>query len=95
MPDPLDLARAVWPGEWTRQASPGTHEALVLELPDPFTDQPGPCVVRVYADEKGGWWVSIFAGGDLVETHDADLAKILRIARRTYRFATAALAATE
>lgn len=83
MADPIDLARAAWPGEWTRQASPGTHEALVLELPDPFTDQPGPCVVRVDAEEEGGWWVSVRVGGELAEIYDADLAEALRLARTT------------
>lgn len=82
MADPLDIARAAWPGEWTRHASPGTHEALVLELPDPFTDQPGPRVVRADAEEEGGWWVSVRVGGELAEIiYDADLAEALRLAR--------------
>lgn len=108
MADPLDLLRAVWPGEWTRQASPGSHEALVLELPDPFTDQPGPCAVRVDAEEEGGWWVSVRVGGELAEIHGADLAETLQLARTTTvreiapllralgaDLITAALAATE
>lgn len=105
---PIDIAREVWFGEWTRHASPGTHEALVLELPDPFTDQPGPCGVRVDADEERGWWVNVCIGGEVVEIHGEDLAATLQLARETTvreftpllralgaDLITAALAATE
>lgn len=104
MADPIDIARAAWPGEWTTD---GTF--LSLYLPNPFTGSGACGVFAAPSDEiKDGWCVGAWVSGELVVIHGIDLAKTLQLARTTTvreltpllralgaDLITAALAATE
>lgn len=106
MADPLDLARAVWPGEW--RENPEDPLDLWIDLPTPIAGDPSRPQVSAFQRDDGEWCVRVSIGDASVQRHGIDLADTLRLARdATVRdltpllraigadLITAALAATE